>query len=120
MVWGDKVEFLQNEYKRTGKIPKALQERPFIPFPLDGYFKAFLKLLRRRQAGYASSQALTPSDIILFALAHNFEDDLEFFVNLASQLDDHYLKWEADKQKQKRDQEKRSPPPRAAKSSRKH
>jgi hypothetical protein len=109
LVYGDKVEFLQNEYKQKGKIPPALQNRPFIPFPLDGYFKAFLKLLRRRQAGYASSQALSPSDIILFGYAYSFEDDMEFFVNLVSQLDDHYLAWEADKAKQKRDQEKKAP-----------
>ena len=102
-------------YEQTGKMPDGLANRPFIEFPWDGYFKSFLKLIRRRQAGFSSGQALTPTDIILWGYTHHFGNDMEFFVRMVTELDDEFLKWEAQKAKEKRDQDTRNkksrPPP---------
>lgn len=78
-------------------MPSALARKPYISSWLSPFFDAFLKLNRKRQAGYASMQPLTPEGIILFGNSHGFRNDMDFFYDIVDELDQVFLEYQESK-----------------------
>lgn len=87
-------------------MPKALEEKPRIPWYLGDYFKAFLQLNRRRQYNMAQ-QPLLMTEIETYCRNFGFECDSDFFFYLMFELDAEYMKFLSEKRKQEQEENDR-------------
>lgn len=53
MEWGDKVVFLEDMARESGRVPKALAARPDIPADLEFVWDAFWRLSTDRPVGFS-------------------------------------------------------------------
>lgn len=63
MTWGPRLATLLEFSKVSGKVPKALEDRPELLKRCELYYTAFDSLSRSRQAGMGGALPLTMVDI---------------------------------------------------------
>ena len=92
-------------YQASGKLPKALKDKPTLPWYLHDYLKAFLELNRRREYFHAE-QPLQLTEISCFCHEFDFDEDKDFFFKMIFELDAEYMAHRAEQLKTQREQEK--------------
>lgn len=90
MEWGEKEDFLEDVWQKTGVMPAALANKPILEYWMPGYLRAFWILCARRSLG------MSPNPISFEAICQYFDrsefDDFEEFQALIAAMDD---KWTA-------------------------
>lgn len=92
-------------YQASGRLPKALQDKPTLPWYLHDYLKAFLELNRRREY-FMAEQPLQLSEIEVYCRNFDFDEDKDFFFKMMFELDNEYMAHRAEQAKSQREQEK--------------
>jgi hypothetical protein len=90
--WEGSTDVLFLSLQRTGKVPKALEDRPYPGPDTLFYLECFYALSRHRQSnGFGPSQLDIPS-IKIYADAIGYgEAEFEWFLYMMAELDQEYL-----------------------------
>jgi len=85
--------------KLTGKVPKALQDRPTLQPELQIYWDAYRRLSRARLWLDGAPQSITISECVCYcqALRWHHPEFLMDFMDLVQDMDDTFIEHMADK-----------------------
>jgi hypothetical protein len=96
-------------YEASGKLPQALKDKPFLPWYLHDYLRAFLDLNRRREF-FMAQQPLQLSEMEVYCREFDFDEDKDFFYKMMFECDAEYMAHLAEKIKQESEREKAKKP----------
>lgn len=103
MEWGEYARKLEKIVEKGKRVP-ALENRPELFDDLVPVWQAFNQLHSGRQSGFGISPLRT-SDILAYLKFRKIED-LEFY-ELILTMDNEWLKWASNKQKQEQEAKKK-------------
>lgn len=95
MEWGDKIEFLEDVERDTGKRPQALSRR-VMPDPGNALFWRAFQWLSKARSGFNGD--ITGADILAYVELHRIRDiDLRSqLARIIPEMDAAFLEWMAE------------------------